>query len=219
MIPPLRETAGRERASRGQIPAPPRSAATLARRRDGIDYDGLPVSLTEAAVEPGDVGYSRVRSTYLRGGAPGLVLQITSVPQVFGALAFARGQEGVALSLRSGGHVVSGRSTNDGGIVIDVSALNTIEILDQATRRVRLGPGARWLDVAAALAPHGWALTRLLSGASAAPVRALSRLSRPPPRAPACLTPGWGEFPADAAGCGELCPASPGEGTSPAPRA
>ena len=159
VIPPLRETAGRERASRGQVPAPARSAAALARRRDGIDYDGLPVSLTEAAVEPGDFGYSRVRSTYLRGGAPGLVLQVTSVPQVVDALAFARDADGVALSIRSGGHGVSGRSTNDGGIVIDVSALNTIEILDKATRRVRLGPGARWMDVAAALAPHGWALS------------------------------------------------------------
>jgi FAD/FMN-containing dehydrogenase len=63
------------------------------------------------------------------------------------------------MSVRSGGHGISGRSTNDGGIVIDLSALNTIEILDKATRRIRLGPGARWMDVAAALAPHGWALS------------------------------------------------------------
>ena len=54
---------------------------------------------------------------------------------------------------------MSGRSTNDGGIVIDLSAMNTIEIVDEATRRVRLGPGARWMDVAAALAPKGWALS------------------------------------------------------------
>ena len=110
-------------------------------------------------MEPGDFGYARVRSTYMRGGAPGLVLRVTSVPQVADALAFARDQAGVAMSVRSGGHGISGRSTNDGGIVIDVSALNTIEIVDQATRRVRLGPGARWMDVAAALAPHGWALS------------------------------------------------------------
>ena len=159
VIPPLRAAVDQERASGGQAIAPARSAAALARRRDGIDYDGLPAALAEIAVEPGDFGYSRVRSTYLRGGAPGLVLRVTSVPQVIDALAFARDQEGVALSVRSGGHGVSGRSTNNGGIVIDLSALNTIEILDEATRRVRLGPGARWMDVAAALAPHGWALS------------------------------------------------------------
>jgi len=172
VMPPLREAVGRERAARAArgtglagadrpaaLAAPVRSAAALARRRDGIDYDGLPASLAAAAVEPGDFGYARVRSTYMRGGAPGLVLRVTSVAQVAAALAFARDQAGVAMAVRSGGHGISGRSTNDGGIVIDVSALNTIEIMDEATRRVRLGPGARWMDVAAALAPHGWALS------------------------------------------------------------
>ena len=61
--------------------------------------------------------------------------------------------------MRSGGHGISGRSTNDGGIVIDVSALDAIEVLDEERRLVRVGPGARWEDVAAALAPYGWALT------------------------------------------------------------
>jgi FAD/FMN-containing dehydrogenase len=57
--------------------------------------------------------------------------------------------------VRSGGHGISGRSTNDGGIVIDVGALDDIRVLDRGTGRVRLGPGARWGDVARALAPHG----------------------------------------------------------------
>ena len=74
------------------------------------------------------------------------------------ALAFARGQS-VALSLRSGGHGLSGRSTNDGGIVIDLSPMNAIEVLDPATRRVRIEPGAIFSHVAAVLAPHGWALS------------------------------------------------------------
>jgi FAD/FMN-containing dehydrogenase len=175
VMPPLREAVEQDRASRrqiagpvgsevagpvrGQAAGPVRSAAALAKRRDGIDYDGLPASLAEVAVEPGDFGYSRVRSTYMRGGAPGLVLRVTSVAQVIDALAFARDAEGVPMSVRSGGHGVSGRSTNDGGIIIDVAALNAIEILDEATRRVRIGPGARWMDVAAALAPHGWAIS------------------------------------------------------------
>ncbi len=54
--------------------------------------------------------------------------------------------------MRSGGHGISGRSTNDGGIVIDVGQLNEIAV---DGNRVRLGPGARWGDVAQALAPHG----------------------------------------------------------------
>ena len=127
-------------------------------RRFGIDYDALPVSLAAGAVEPGDARYSRVRSTYLRGGSPGLVLQVGSTAEVVDALAFARAQ-GVPLAVRSGGHGISGRSTNDGGIVIDLSRMNTIDITDKETRRVRIGAGARWMDVAAALAPFGWALS------------------------------------------------------------
>ena len=74
------------------------------------------------------------------------------------AVRWARTQP-VPLSVRSGGHGISGRSTNHGGIIIDLRQLRSIEVIDPSTRRVRVEPGARWGEVAAALAPHGWALT------------------------------------------------------------
>ncbi|MBE1575330.1 LLM class flavin-dependent oxidoreductase [Amycolatopsis roodepoortensis] len=135
-----------------------RRSAALARRRPGIDYEGTPPGMAEV-VEPGDLAYARLRSGYLRGGAPGIILRATTNEQVRQALAFARRHPGVPLSRRSAGHGVSGRSTNDGGIVIDVSLMNTIEVLDEKTRRVRIGPGARWAEVAVALEPYGWALS------------------------------------------------------------
>lgn len=158
VVPALREAVDRA------LPAPlprtvGRSAAVRAKRRPGIAYDEVPASLADTAVEPGDVAYARVRSNYLRGGAPGLVLRPRTPAEVADALAFARAHRHLPLGVRSGGHGISGRSTNDGGIVIDVGALNEIEVLDRATRRVRIGPGARWMDVAAALHPYGWALT------------------------------------------------------------
>src|SRR5690606_37989577 len=79
------------------------------------------------------------------------------------ALAFAREQE-VPLGVRSGGHGVSGRSTNDGGVVVDLSRFDSIQVLDPATRLVRVGAGARWAQVAAALAPHELAITSGDSG-------------------------------------------------------
>ncbi|HEY0752441.1 MAG TPA: LLM class flavin-dependent oxidoreductase [Ktedonobacteraceae bacterium] len=136
-----------------------RSAAARARRSEGIDYDGVPASLADAVIEPGDLQYRRVKSTYMRGGSPGLVLQVKNTAEIVDALAFARAHAHLPLAIRSGGHGVSGRSTNHGGIVIDLSRLNKIEVLDESTRRVRIEPGARWMDVAAALAPHGWALS------------------------------------------------------------
>lgn len=142
------------------VPAPPvvRSAEARAQRVRGIDYDAVPASLASTAVEPGDDAYRSVSSTYLRGGAPGLVLRPRSVEQVAEAISFARAHTHVPLGIRSAGHGISGRSTNRGGLVIDVGGMNTIEVLDHATRRVRIGPGATWKQVAKTLAPFGWAL-------------------------------------------------------------
>ena len=95
-----------------------------------------------------------MRSTYLRRGTPGLVLRPRTPDQVADALAYARTQD-VPLAIRSGGHGVSGRSTNDGGIVLDVGELDSVEILDAQTGKIRVGPGARWGEVAQVLQPHG----------------------------------------------------------------
>ena len=147
VAPALREAVARERAAVG---TPPREVVrgpkALALRRDGIDYDALPESLATKAIEPGDKGYASVRSTYIRTGAPGLVIQPEGVDDVIAALAFAREQE-VPLAIRSGGHGISGRSTNDGGIVIDLGRLDEIDV---STRRAggsasaRARAGATW---------------------------------------------------------------------------
>ena len=67
------------------------------------------------------------------------------------ALIYAREQD-VPLAVRSGGHGISGRSTLDGGIVIDLGKLNGIRVDGNVAR---LGPGARWGHVAQELGKHG----------------------------------------------------------------
>lgn len=158
VIPAARERIDAERARLGTHTGRVRPAAALAARRTGIDYDAIPASLAATAVEPGDAGFARVRNNYLRGGDPGLVLFPASAAEVADALAYARSQD-VGLGIRSGGHGISGRSTNDGGIVVDLRNLRAIEVLDERARLVRIEPGARWIEVARALQPHGWALT------------------------------------------------------------
>jgi hypothetical protein len=132
----------------------PALRAEVARERG----DPLPPSLQAKAIRPGDRRYARVRSTYMRSGSPAVVIQPESVDDVVEALAFAREQDG-PLAVRSGGHGISGRSTNDGGTVIDLAKLNHIDVLDPATGRIRVGAGARWGHVAQALAPHGLAMS------------------------------------------------------------
>jgi hypothetical protein len=129
------------------------------KRREGIDYDHVPKGLREIAIEPGHVNFRRVKSTYMRGGSPGIVFQVRNSDEVVQALAFARKHPDLPMGVRSGGHGISGRSTNDGGIVIDLSKMNAIEVLDTEKRLVRIQAGARWMDVALALAPYGWAIT------------------------------------------------------------
>jgi FAD/FMN-containing dehydrogenase len=58
--------------------------------------------------------------------------------------------------VRSGGHGISGRSTNDGGIVIDLARLDRVEVTGT---RARVGPGASWGHVAESLAPSGLAMS------------------------------------------------------------
>jgi FAD/FMN-containing dehydrogenase len=123
-----------------------------------VDYAAIPASLATRALKPGDPGYDGARSTYVWPGSPGLILRPQTTQQVVDALAFARSQD-LPLAVRSGGHGISGRSTNDGGVVIDLGALNGVEIIDRERRLVRLGAGARWGDVAQALSPHGLAIS------------------------------------------------------------
>jgi alkanesulfonate monooxygenase SsuD/methylene tetrahydromethanopterin reductase-like flavin-dependent oxidoreductase (luciferase family) len=157
-MPALRDGVASVRA--GLPPVVPMKPARLrAKRREGIDYEGIPSTLQSNAVEPGDAAYARLRSNYMRGGSPGLILMPETPEQVAEAVAYARRHRELPLSVRSRGHGISGRSTNDGGLIIDLRRMDQIEILDEAARRIRVGPGARWMDVAAALDPHGWALS------------------------------------------------------------
>lgn len=65
----------------------------------------------------------------------------------------------VPFSVRSGGHGIAGHSTNDGGIVLDVSALREVRLLDEPSNRFRAQPGASWGDVAQPLARRDLAIT------------------------------------------------------------
>jgi FAD/FMN-containing dehydrogenase len=112
-------------------------------------------------IRPGDRDYPGVRHVYTATGSPAAVVRPRSAAEVAEALTFAR-DAGGPLSIRSGGHGISSVSTNDGGTVVDLGRLNSVEVLDDDL--VRIGPGARWGDVAAELSPHGLAISSGDSG-------------------------------------------------------
>jgi FAD/FMN-containing dehydrogenase len=107
-------------------------------------------------LEAGDDGYSAASTAYGTVGSPVFVAQPATPDDVAEAVRFAIDQ-GLVISVRSGGHHGSGLATNDGGIVIDLSRLSRVDVLDDGV--VRIGGGALWGDVARALQPHDLALT------------------------------------------------------------
>lgn len=109
-------------------------------------------------IEPGDAGYEAVARSRLVTGSPAYVLRPGTVADVRAAVRFAAGS-GLALSVRGGGHGFPGFGTNDGGVVIDLGRLASIEVVDGGRHLVRIGGGATWGAVADALAPHGLAIS------------------------------------------------------------
>jgi FAD/FMN-containing dehydrogenase len=109
-------------------------------------------------IEPGDAEYEAASRSLFASGRPACVLRPNSVGDVQAGVRFAT-RAGLVLSVRGGGHGFPGFGTNDGGAVIDLGNLATVEIIDEAQHVVRIGGGATWGQVAARLAPHGLAIS------------------------------------------------------------
>jgi FAD/FMN-containing dehydrogenase len=88
---------------------------------------------------------------------PALIARCATPDDVAAALARAR-TDGLVVAVRSGGHSVSGLSTNDGGLVVDVRPMKEI-VVDAARRVVRAGAGVTWGELDAATQAHGLAVT------------------------------------------------------------
>jgi FAD/FMN-containing dehydrogenase len=109
-----------------------------------------------AVVLPGDEDYESASAVAARRGSPAVIARPVNAEETAGAVRFARDND-LVLSVRSGGHSGSGYGTNDGGLVIDLSALHDVEVLDG--ERVRIGGGATWGAVAQTLRTFDLALT------------------------------------------------------------
>ncbi|MDN3292540.1 FAD-binding oxidoreductase [Streptomyces ficellus] len=109
-------------------------------------------------VTPDDLDYDTVRAVW-NGGIdhrPALIAQCASTDDVVGALAFAR-DEHLEISVRGGGHSTSGNSVCPGGLVIDLSPMNAVEV-DPDTRTARCGGGAVLAELDAATQAYGLAV-------------------------------------------------------------
>jgi len=114
--------------------------------------------LTGEVLRPGDDGYDEAARVFFAAGRPALVVRPRDADEVAAAVRHAV-HHGLAVSVRSGGHSALGHGTNTDGLVLDLAHLDTVEIVHAGRRLVRVGGGATWGQVAAALDPHGLGLT------------------------------------------------------------
>ncbi|MHB8466840.1 MAG: FAD-binding oxidoreductase [Acidimicrobiales bacterium] len=110
-------------------------------------------------VRPGDDGYEEHRRVWngMIDKRPALIARCRSNRDVVAAVNFARDHE-LLLAVRGGGHSFAGFSTCDGGLVIDLSPMQSVEV--DADRKVaRAEGGVTWSVFDAATHAHGLAST------------------------------------------------------------
>ena len=116
-------------------------------------------SFTGEVVRPGDPGYEDVRRVHNASidKRPALILRCRSTADVVAALAVGR-ESGLEVAVRGGGHSIAGRSTTDGGVLIDLSPMKGI-VVNPTTRTVRVQGGATWRELNREAAVHDLATT------------------------------------------------------------
>ena len=121
-----------------------------------ITNTGANTVLTEALVEefqtslrgpllqPGDAGYDDARIVWngMIDRRPALIARCAGVADVIQAVNFARDNH-LLVSVRGGGHNITGYALNDGGIVIDLSQMKSVHV-DLAKSTARAEAGLTW---------------------------------------------------------------------------
>jgi FAD/FMN-containing dehydrogenase len=123
------------------------SLADVARRE-------LP-ELQDRIIGPGDARYDEARAVHngMIDRHPALIVRARDADDVADSIAFARRHE-AAIAVRGGGHNGGGLGVVDDGVVIDLSAIDSV-LVDPSGERVAVGGGCTWADVDAATAEHG----------------------------------------------------------------
>ena len=118
----------------------------------------LRADLAGDLLESGDPDYDRLR-TVVYGGVdrrPAAIARVANADDIKRVVTFAR-ETGTELAVRSGGHSAKGDSTTDGGVVLALEKLKTIDI-DPSTKTAWADTGLTAGEVAAAVQEHGLAI-------------------------------------------------------------
>ena len=107
-----------------------------------ISISNLRAGLNGKVIAPDDPGYDDARGVFFTGfdRRPAAIVRAADASDVARVVNLAR-ETGAELAVRSGGHSRAGHGTSEGGIVLDLSEMNAVEI--DAEGRDRLGADRR----------------------------------------------------------------------------
>ncbi|MEW6754325.1 MAG: FAD-binding oxidoreductase [Candidatus Latescibacterota bacterium] len=127
------------------------------RRPDARGIEDLRRRLRGAVLLPGEPGYDESRSVWnaMIDRRPALIARPLGVADVVALVDFAR-QGGLLLSIKGGGHNISGLAACDGGVMLDMSLMRGVWV-DPARRTARAQAGCLLGDVDRETQVHGLA--------------------------------------------------------------
>src|ERR1700749_3242245 len=121
--------------------------------------DDLGGRVTGVVLTPDHAAYDATRAVHngLIDRQPALIVRARNAQDVVEALAFAR-SGGLEVSVRGGGHNVSGRAVTDGGVMIDLAEMKDISVDPEQGTATAQG-GVTWNELNEAAGAHGLAVT------------------------------------------------------------
>lgn len=109
-------------------------------------FENLKASFAGELLLNGDVGYDEARKIWngMIDRKPAVIARCKSKEDVVSAVNFAR-ENNLIVSIKGGGHNVTGNAVCDGGIMVDFSLMRSVKV-DASRRLAVVEPGATWGD-------------------------------------------------------------------------
>jgi len=125
----------------------------------GSDLETLRSGFSGVLLVPSDADYERYRHIWngMFDKHPALIARVANTADVIKAVQFAAAYQ-LLTSVRCGGHSFSGKSVNDGGLMIDMTLMKGVTV-DRNARTVRIEGGVLLGDMDKATQAYGLATT------------------------------------------------------------
>ena len=134
-----------------------------------IPISDLRANLNGNVIAPDDPGYDDARRVFFTGfdRRPAAIVRVADASDVSRVVNVAR-ETGAELAVRGGGHSRAGFGTSEGGIVLDLSEMNAVEI-DAEGRTAWAQTGIAAGDYTKATGEHGLATSAIGGRCSLSP--------------------------------------------------